>query len=78
MPFSLKNCCFPAFLANEYQRHCRSAFEELNRVMKPIVPKTQEPFAMGVGTSIAGSDGKFYKKIQFRVDGVDVTVDRYE
>lgn len=76
LPSKVANCCFPEFLAPAYQRICRTAFEKLNKLMTPTVPPTG-PYAAGVGTSITGADGTFYKPLRFRVNGVECTIARW-
>lgn len=73
---SMPNCCFPDFLSTEYARTCRTAFEQLNNMTHPVIP-SEGPYAMGVGTSITGTDGSFARAFKVRVNGKEATISKF-
>lgn len=73
---SMPNCCFPDFLSTEYARTCRNAFEQLNGMTHPVIP-SEGPYAMGVGTSITGTDGSFVRAFKVRVNGKEATISKF-
>lgn len=75
IPKPLKNCCFSSLLNTNIQRHCRTAFEKLNETMEPNIPDDDGPFAMGVGASVSGSDGKFINTINLKINNEQVYID---
>ena len=66
------NCCFPQFLEASYTRTCGPAFEGINSLIKITVP--DEPIMFGVGTSSVDDIGTLASKLNFKVDGIPISI----
>ena len=69
------NCCFPVFLSDKYTRTLGPAFEKLNKLTPLVVPEN-EKLGFGIGMSAVDRDLKLMKPLQFRVDGVEITINK--
>lgn len=71
-PSGLGNCCFPEFLATEYQRVCGKAFERMNTSLKMVVPDGD--IAYGIGISGTDRHTTLRNPIHLHLDGISVTI----
>ena len=75
IPTNTSVCTIPEFLSSEYTRTCRTAFEGLRKTMKLIIP-TDEPLAIGIGTSAKNESFDLYKNITFKIEGFEIIISK--
>ena len=75
VPTSTHVCTLPEFLSSEYTRTCRTAFEGLKNTMKLNIP-TDEPLAIGIGTSAKNESYDLYTSITFKIEGFEIIISK--
>ena len=71
----ITNCCFPVFLSDKYTRTLGPAFEKLNKLTLLVVPEN-EKLSHGIGMSAVDRDLNLMRKLNFRIDGVEITISK--
>lgn len=77
----IPNCCFPSFLATEYQRVCGTSFEKLIHTTNVEVPDGD--LMIGIGFSVINktittqNPSMFGQAIQLKVNGIPISITKY-
>lgn len=72
------NTCFPSFLKEAVQRKAGSAFESLNKTTTARLPDSDEPLALGVGSSRSDSHNHLYTSLSFKYKDHTFTISKWE
>ena len=75
---TIGNTCFPAFLREGVQRKAGSAFESLNKTTTARIPDSDEPLALGVGSSRSDSHNRLYTSLSFKWESHMFTISKWD
>ena len=75
---TIGNTCFPAFLREGVQRKAGSAFESLNKTTTARIPDSDEPLALGVGSSRSDSHNGLYTSLSFKYKDHTFTISKWD
>ena len=75
---TIGNTCFPAFLREGVQRKAGSAFESLNKTTAARIPDSDEPLALGIGTSRSDSRNRLYTSLSFKFKDHTFTISKWD